>query len=153
MTVLQGVDMKYISLPDKIDAVSVARFWEQVQMTDECWNWQGKFGPNGYGHLRTHGTTLSAHRFSYTLHRGEITDGLVIDHLCRNRGCVNPDHLEMVTQQTNVLRGNRTLRKKVCKYGHALVGDNLMYLKTGYTRCRECARLYHKAAYRKRVTV
>lgn len=70
-----------------------------------CWLWTGWVAGNGYGRLGWKGGSVAAHRLAYQLYRGEIDDGLVIDHLCRNRRCVNPSHLEPVTQGENVKRG------------------------------------------------
>lgn len=71
-----------------------------------CWLWQGHINPDtGYGYRQVRGKTWRAHRFSYVHFVGEIPDGLVLDHLCRVRHCVNPDHLEPVTPQENVERG------------------------------------------------
>lgn len=67
-----------------------------------CWNWTGAMSPNGYGQSRGSG----AHREIYQRFKGPIPEGLTLDHLCRNRRCVNPEHLEAVTQSTNVRRGN-----------------------------------------------
>src|SRR5260221_14462809 len=71
-----------------------------------CWEWQGYTNNHGYGQFRpTKGDRRFAHRFSYELFRAPIPTGLVIDHLCRNPRCVNPDHLEPVTERENMLRG------------------------------------------------
>lgn len=74
-----------------------------------CWLWLGARSKNGYGVLRI-GRAVDpiayAHRVSYTLYFGTIPDGLVIDHLCRTRACVRPDHLEAVTQRENTIRGD-----------------------------------------------
>lgn len=89
------------------------RFWSKVAWgdPDSCWLWQGaQTGSGSYGifsfgpaHNRT---MVVAHRMAYTLEVGEIPEGLVLDHLCRTKACVNPDHLEPVTQSVNNLRGN-----------------------------------------------
>lgn len=71
-----------------------------------CWDWVGARGQDGYGRLREGATTIQAHRWSYEIAKGPIPTGLVIDHLCRNTGCVNPDHLEPVTTAQNTQRGN-----------------------------------------------
>jgi hypothetical protein len=93
------------------------RFLSKVEKTDTCWNWGAYVAPDGYGKF---GVTTApntkkimyAHRFGYELFKGKIPEGLVIDHLCRNRKCVNPKHLEAVDGYTNSIRGANSLNKK-----------------------------------------
>lgn len=88
----------------------------------KCWEWLNAANTQGYGRFYYGNFTEKAHRFSYELKYGKITDGLQIDHLCRNRMCVNPDHLESVTLNVNVMRGMgvcaQNARKNHCPYGH-----------------------------------
>lgn len=83
------------------------RFWSKVdQLTspEGCWPWLGHRMPRGYGQVRVGTTHWLAHRVAYTLTFGPIPKGMVLDHLCRNTWCVNPDHLEVVTQRENLRR-------------------------------------------------
>jgi hypothetical protein len=119
------------------------RFWAKVEKTEGCWNWTAvKRG--GYGLFRFRDTKISAHRLTYELIKGAIPDGLVIDHLCRNRACVNPDHLEAVTNKTNILRGAGLCAanavKDACPKGHPYTPANT-YTRVGSRACRECHRI------------
>lgn len=124
-------------------------FQSRVDRSGTCWEWLGHVNNVGYGWT---GTEL-AHRVSYQLHKGPIAPDKFIDHLCRNRSCVNPDHLEVVTPSLNFLRGIHpnavTARTGFCQRGHEMVGENLYIVpKTGHRRCRACVSLRkqeHKA--------
>ena len=81
-------------------------FWPKVNKSGECWQWMGGKTPNGYGHVNVwtgnRKTTAATHRVSYELANGEIPNGMEIDHVCHNRGCVKPDHLRVVTHKQNL---------------------------------------------------
>lgn len=94
--------------PTPLSVSDPKAFVRSMVKADEqgCWLWQGHINPQtGYGTREVRGKAWRAHRFSYVHFVGEIPDGLVLDHLCRVRHCVNPDHLEPVTPQENVARG------------------------------------------------
>ena len=102
------------------------RFWEKVMKTDTCWLWTAGRDSAGYGIFRTGGraNVSKAHRVAYVLAKGPVPAGLDLDHLCRVRRCVNPDHLEPVTRKENILRGVGigaiNARKIHCLRGHVL---------------------------------
>jgi len=108
-----------------------------------CWIWNGRVSPNGYGRISILGKDAYAHRVSYILFIGDITKGLVLDHLCRVRRCVNPSHLESVSIGENVRRGSKALTH--CRHGHPYSGENLYIRKdTGHRCCKACGAHSHK---------
>jgi hypothetical protein len=119
------------------------RFWARVEKTDGCWEWQGKLN-QGYGVVWDSGRVRQAHRFAWELLRGAIPDGLTLDHLCRNRRCVNPGHLEPVTAVENTMRGQAphaiNARKTHCVRGHAFDDENTYVRSDGARICRACVR-------------
>lgn len=90
-----------------IDARTWLRLISKFVVTDGCWLWTASKNNRGYGTFRLAGRTVQAHRLVYELLVGPIVDGLTIDHLCRNRACVRPSHLEAVSHQENCARGGR----------------------------------------------
>lgn len=88
------------------------RFWQKVCKTDSCWLWTGASIPNGYGTIGVNQKTQMVHRVAYELTKGKIPGRLYLDHLCRNKLCVNPDHLEPVTNAENVRRGMALVGRK-----------------------------------------
>ncbi|MGJ5736690.1 HNH endonuclease [Streptomyces caniscabiei] len=117
-----------------------------------CWLWKACKDSSGYGSFRYQGRTTSAHRFSYVvLAGGTIPDGLQLDHLCRTRHCVRPDHLEPVTPQENILRSEApsaaNARKTHCARGHEFNEQNTYTTWCGGRGCRVCNREWGNASY------
>lgn len=129
-----------------MDAAVISRFWRKVDrgVPGGCWLWTDKGNGYGYGRLRVDGRNILAHRFSYELHVGPIPPGLELDHLCRVRACVRPDHLEAVTHAENVRRGTwpsaLNAVKTHCKSGHEFNDQNTYIRPDGYRDCRVCDR-------------
>jgi hypothetical protein len=132
----------------------IERFWDKVETRPSgCWEWTAYITSEGYGQFYPkHGNPILAHRFSYETNKGKIPKVKEIDHLCRNRKCVNPEHLECVTRRVNISRGMsgmetglRNLAKTHCPKGHPYSGDNLYIIpSTGTRQCRTCVREAHK---------
>ena len=134
---------------------AVVRFWSHVSRGQpvDCWPWTGYVCAGGYGRFaaRCRPTVLvQAHRFAYETEIGPIPVGLDLDHLCRNRRCVNPTHLEPVTRRTNVMRGMaphaRAARAGICKRGHALDGARIATRVDG-RQYRSCRHRHHLLLY------
>lgn len=122
------------------DTLNWERFEQNIEKDPSCWNWQGTITSHGYGLY----SKRYAHRLSYEHYVGPIPDGLQIDHLCRNHACVNPAHLEPVTQRTNILRGISPMaensRKTHCNHGHEFTPENTYIRPDGGGRqCKQCA--------------
>lgn len=115
------------------------RFWSNIIVVENCWEWAGPWGGSGYGLMSINNVSRGAHRRAWELLRGPIPEGLTIDHLCRNRGCVNPEHMEIVPFRENVLRGfgptARNSRAELCVRGHAFAMK-----KDGTRWCPTCAK-------------
>jgi hypothetical protein len=125
----------------------VAHLLARTVAVDECWVWTGS-KTNGYGKVKVPGsnTTARVHRLVYEALVGPIPDGLDLDHLCRNRACCRPAHLEPVTRRENLLRGNTIPAARAaqthCSRGHEFSEDNIYIGTKGGRECRACRRYY-----------
>lgn len=130
------------------------RFLVKVDTSGDCWEWVAQIDPgSGYGRFHWRGRPGWAHRVSYELHVGPIPSGHQIDHLCRNRKCVNPAHIEAVPPRVNMLRSMApsavVVRTNRCKRGHEFTPENTYQRPDGGGRqCRECIRLRWRKAWR-----
>lgn len=116
---------------------SLERFMAKVDKTEACWLWTAALTPTGYGQVWHDGKVQYAHRVAYGLLVAPIQAGLEVDHLCRNRACVNPAHLELVTRAENIARMAAANRRTHCPRGHALDEHNVV-MDCGTRRCRTC---------------
>lgn len=118
------------------------RFWSKVHKTDSCWNWTAGIASKRYGQFCINGKMMAAHRLSYEEKYGKILEGLVIDHLCKNPKCVNPNHLEAVTQKENIMRGNwfasKNAKKTHCPKGHEFTNETTIFYKRKTWIQRQC---------------
>jgi hypothetical protein len=147
-----------------LDSIDIPpEFWDRVVTTPGCWRW------NGWHHTKTGypGVTISptrwkadrkrnllVHRLMYWAMNGSLSDSLVVDHLCNNRWCINPLHLEETTQRENLARAPHNHRDAThCVNGHEFTAANTYEYPSGNQRgCRECRRQYSREymrAYRK----
>lgn len=136
-----------------------ARFWSHVNKSEEvdgCWEWTGSKNAKGYGRFRLNGglTMTATHRLAYIWANGPVPAGLVMDHLCENRCCVRPSHLEAVTNKWNVTRSRRSMpfqmaARSHCKNGHAFAAHG--YVRPGRAGrvCSACAG-QHARAFKER---
>jgi hypothetical protein len=124
-----------------------------TNLQNSCWLWAGNCKPNGYGRLwdSVASRYVYAHRLMYENTIGKIPEKLQLDHLCRNTTCINPEHLEPVTQRENIFRGEGVAVKNAAKFHcirkHSLSGENLIIEKRGGRKCRKCARDYAREYY------
>lgn len=142
------VDTEHAELLREIRKATLRAFVRRrVRHDGYCWVWTGHVSrKTGYGQGSPRGERAGslAHRLSYEAFVGPIPQGMTLDHACRNRPCVNPEHLEPVTSKENVLRGiGRSAvnaRRRFCVAGHPLSGDNLYTRPNSHRACRACRR-------------
>jgi hypothetical protein len=132
------------------------RFWSKVIIADNgCWIWKGAKNKAGYGRFEFSGRNRYAFHLAYETLVGQIPIGFEPDHLCRNYGCVNPNHLELVTHKVNCQRGNvgiasgALLKARThCPQGHPFDVQNTYINPNGSRHCRACDKLRHREARR-----
>lgn len=130
--------------PDNINYTDYRRFRDKFYVDNDtgCWLWTAYIGDDGYGQFWLNGYRPRAHIVSYRWWVGSIPDGLQLDHLCRVRHCINPNHLEAVTPRENLLRGDtktaRNAKRIHCPSGHLLIGSNVYIRANGGRECRAC---------------
>lgn len=123
-------------------------FLRLVEDENGCWIWTGARNKAGYGAIGDGSKVRRTHRVAYEYLITEIPPGLQLDHLCRNRACANPWHLEPVTNYVNWMRGDqpvaKAIRENTCKDGHEFTPENTYYRKDGSRRCRKCTLSYNR---------
>lgn len=135
-----------------ISREDAAAAWRRIEprldRSGECWLWTGRTRQDGYAQVWLRNSQRRVHRIAFAHFRGDTP--MELDHLCRNRTCCNPDHLEAVTAQENSARGTGpsswALRDNTCKAGHPLV-EGAYYFWRGERKCRECSRKRDRDEY------
>jgi len=125
------------------------RFLDKISTVDDsdCWTWGASTNTDGYGIFKIDGVVKRAHKVSYEFFIGFVPDGLEIDHLCRNRSCVNPLHLEPVIHYENTKRGDAGVNSRAkthCPTGHPYRGENLRVGPNGHRYCRRCRQITYE---------
>lgn len=128
-------DLSFARLPVHVES--------RIDRTAGCWLWSGRLTEKGYGRCHIEGKERRVHRYIFEKTNGPVPDGMELDHLCRVRHCVNPEHLEVVTSRVNILRGKSlaalNAAKTHCKRGHEFNRANTIKRKGGRSRaCRAC---------------
>lgn len=141
-----------LEIPE-LEESQIKSFNERIDKSNECWNWIGHVENGGYGIFKTKKKQYKSHRVSYKIHHGNMPIDMAIDHICRNRTCVRPDHLRLVTFVQNVKENTispcwKNSVKTHCKWGHKFTPENTNS-NGNRRRCRVCKRRDEKG--RKRV--
>ncbi|PXH62351.1 HNH endonuclease signature motif containing protein [Klebsiella variicola] len=137
---------------NSLPASTESRLLSKVEKDLEtgCWIFTGSRLPSGYGILWNGARPTGAHRISFQLYKGEIPAGKEIDHICNNRSCVNPAHLQAISHKENIHKSSTLMgvnaRKSHCKRGHPLNGENLHITPLGARQCKECMRMHARNA-------
>lgn len=129
----------------ELDLTVDERFWNRLRETaDGCWEWAEYVDEKGYGRFWDGSRTIRAHQYSYSALVGDVPAGLELDHLCRNRRCANPYHLDPVTHAVNMARSDNILlanaAKSHCLRGHEFTPENTYAKNDGGRQCRACDR-------------
>ena len=116
------------SFQKEMGQINIQRFekYISVEPNSGCWLWTGAWSKSGYGSFRVENKSQNAHRVAYKLYLGPLKNGMMIDHICRNRACVSPDHLRQVTPRQNILENSMSIsaisaKRNCCKRGHVYV--------------------------------
>ena len=145
--------MPRLARPVDVTPSRTARFWPKVKKAEGCWEWAAFVNPAGYGVFylgEANPRWALAHRYAHAATHGPHDPTLELDHLCRNRKCVRPDHLEPVSHRVNVMRSPvalaaRQARQTHCKRGHEFTPENTYQPPGRFQRmCRECYRLIYR---------
>lgn len=139
---------RMLKLSEPLTEAELARLRGKIEEVDDCWNWTSTKCTQGYGVIWFRGRQWKAHRLFYFAEFGELPQ-LASDHLCRNRKCVNPHHLEMVTNTVNVMRGEsphaKNALKTHCPRGHEYSLRRNNHMAKGFQRyCHICNKGQHR---------
>lgn len=154
-----------IDLDKKISGKTIVdRFHALVDKSGDCWEWTGNKNMLGYGMIWYDGKNIRAHRVSYLIFNGDLSDNLFVCHKCDNPSCVNPSHLFLGTSKDNMRdmikkgrakMGVKSVAKTHCPKGHPYEGENLRIVKRSNGSrcrvCRACCRASSTAYYRRRM--